>query len=74
MFHVYTCISSYVLQAIRNDYNTSSMQFTALLSEWLEQSPKVEDLIDALKSDCFDRTDVANELESKIKSGELVLW
>ena len=68
------CLSSCVPQAIRKDHERVSGRFTALLSEWLDQCPKVDDLIEALQSPCVDRTDVAMEIDSKIKNGQLVLW
>ena len=72
---VYSCLYIFLcLQAIRKDHERISDRFTALLSEWLDQCPKVDDLIEALQSPCVDRTDVAMEIISKIKNGQLVLW
>ena len=67
------CYSSCV-QAISKDHKRVSGRFTALLSEWLDQNPKVDDLMEALQSPCVDRTEVAMEIDSKIKNGQLVLW
>ena len=67
------CFSSCV-QAISKDHECVSGRFTALLSEWLDQNPKVDNLIEALQSRCVDCTDIATEIDSKIKNGQLVLW
>ena len=45
--------------------------FTALLTEWLQGDPQMKDLLDSLRGPIVDRADLADDLESKIKVGEL---
>ena len=45
--------------------------FTALLNEWLQGDPQMEDLIKSLRGPIVGRTDLAEELEEKIENGEI---
>ena len=47
--------------------------FTALLMEWLQGDPQMKDLLDSLRGPVVDRSDLADDLERKIKVGELKL-
>ena len=60
------------LQAIEVEHGRKVDRcFTALLKEWLQDDPKLEDLLNSLKGPVVERADLANELEIKIKTGEL---
>ena len=45
--------------------------FTAFLKKWLQDDPKLEYLMESLRGQIVNRADVANDLETKIKTGEL---
>ena len=45
--------------------------FTALLSEWLQGSPQIEDLVESLRGPVVDRNDLANSLEKEVDVGQL---
>ena len=62
----------YSLQAIeKTNRGVCEDCFTAVLTEWLKNDPKMSTLLEALKSPSINRTDVVKDLE---ESGKLVLW
>ena len=45
--------------------------FTEMLKTWIQDEPQMKDLLQSLRGPVVDRADLANDLESKIKMGEL---
>ena len=68
-YMIFVCVSS---QVIDTEHRGMVEQcFTALLTEWLQGDPQMKDLLDSLRGPVVDRADLADDLESKIKVGEL---
>ena len=62
------------LQAIKNDHKSVGDRFTALLEKWLKKDPKLDELLEALRSPVLDQGIMADELEMSVKSGKIILW
>ena len=66
-----TIYINFSTQAIEVDHKKVERCFTALLKEWLQGDPQMEDLLESLRGPVVDRPALADQLEEKIKTGKI---